>query len=85
MVLSILNILFVQISISLILNEVIIRILRKRVHSCIVGTHCTFILMRTVRIVKINYLHHCFNRVVDTKANLILLKWGQTYFLKVRK
>ena len=36
-----------------------IRILRKRVPSCIVGTHCTFILMRTVRIVKNNYLLPC--------------------------
>ena len=26
---------------------------------CIVGTHCTFSLMRTVRIVKNNYIHHC--------------------------
>ena len=37
-----------------------IRILRKRVHSCIVGTQCAFILMRTVRIVKNNYLHHWY-------------------------
>ena len=35
------------------------RIIRKPVHSCIVGTHCTLIFMRTVRIAKNNYLHHC--------------------------
>ena len=39
--------------------EVRIRILRKRVRSCIVGTHCRCTLMRTVRIVKNDYLQHC--------------------------
>ena len=35
------------------------RILKNVVHSCIVGTQRTFILMHTVCIVKNNYLHHC--------------------------
>ena len=40
--------------------EVRIRILRKCVYRCTgtIGTHSTFILMCTVRIVKNNYLHH---------------------------
>ena len=45
-----------------------IRILRKRVHSCIVGTQCAFILMRTVRIVKNNYLHHWSRKIICAYA-----------------
>ena len=40
--------------------EVRIRILRKCIYRCTgtIGTHCTFIWMCTVRIVKNNYLHN---------------------------
>ena len=60
MVLSVL----VHISISSILGERLEQESSENVYtySCIVGTHCTFILMRTIRIVKNNYLTVPYSR-----------------------